>query len=190
MKDDEDIEKDFEDDISQSPFPEYEDYDFSGFNPKYKNGVNDDGAVDKNGNLLKPHMWRKGQPSPNPRGRPPRGYEKGTPRGRMRNTLTRLHKLEDACFDKIETILALSAERKLTDTEKTQLEIAKWTLKNIESMNGTCLKEETLIINMREKNRKAADQLKENQAMPEEQNTPARFSMDLDDMESFMEVKH
>lgn len=189
MKDDEDIEKDFEDDISQSPFPEYEDYDFKGFNPKYKNGVNDDGARDKNGNLLKPHQWRPGQ-SGNRAGRPPKGYEKGTPRGRMRNTLTRLHKLEDACFDKIETILALSAERKLTDTEKTQLEIAKWTLKNIESMNGTCLKEETLIINMREKNRKAADQLKENQAIPEEQNTPARFSMDLDDMESFMEVKH
>lgn len=183
------MQDDNEDDISQSPFPEYEDYDFSGFDVRFKNGVNEDGATDKHGNLLKPHMWRKGQ-SGNLRGRPTKGTERGKPRSRMRNTLTRLHKLEEACFNKIEEILAAAATRKLTDTEKIQLDIAKWTLKNIESMNGTCLKEEALIVNMRDKNRKAADQLKENQALPEEQDISTRFSMDLDDMEEFMDIKH
>lgn len=125
----------------------------------------------------KNQLWKKGAPSPNPKGRPPKGQEKkGKPRSRMRNTLGKLYELEAVAVEVIKEHLERKDAKK-TEEEKSRLDVAKFVIKSIESYNNTCLREELAILGVREKNEKNADDLEDNQAV--EDAATSRFSMEI-----------
>ena len=62
---------------------------------------------------------------------------------------------------------------------KDKVDMAKFVVKTIESLNNTCLREEALILGIREKgNADGADQLEESQAQQTAESTGA-FSMEM-----------
>ena len=120
--------------------------------------------------------WPKGK-SGNPAGRPRAGTEKskGKPRSRMRSTLTHLFELTPIAKDKLEKLLKME-EGKLSDLEKTQIDVSKWLIKTVESYSSTCLREELAVLGIREKNQDSADAIEDNNAVEEMQ---SNFSMEL-----------
>lgn len=121
--------------------------------------------------------WQKGQ-SGNLAGRPKKGQEKvnAKPRSKMRNTLGKLYELEGLACEVIKEHLERKDARK-TDQEKSRLEVAKFVIKSIESLNNTCLREELAVLGIREKNQENADALEENNSV--EDVAPSKFSMEL-----------
>jgi len=122
--------------------------------------------------------WQKGCPSPNAAGRPKKGQEKvnAKPRSKMRNTLGKLYELEGLACEVIKEHLERKDAIK-TDSEKSKLDVAKFVIKTIESLNNTCLREELAVLGIREKNQKDADDLEENNSV--EDVAPSKFSMEL-----------
>ena len=121
--------------------------------------------------------WTKGQ-SGNLRGRPPKGQEKvnAKPRSKMRKTLGKLYELEGLACEVIKEHLERKDAKK-TDEEKSRLDVAKFVIKSIESLNNTCLREELAVLGIREKNQENADALEENNSV--EDVAPSKFSMEL-----------
>lgn len=116
--------------------------------------------------------------SGNCRGRPKAGTEKtlkGKPRSKMRSTLSKLYDLEGLACDVIKEHLE-GKDKKKTDEEKSRLDVAKFVIKSIESLNNTCLREELAVIGLREKNKEAADEVEDSQSVePAGQN----FSLEM-----------
>ena len=121
--------------------------------------------------------WVKGGTSPNENGRPKKGNEKANakPRSKMRSTLSKLYELEALACEVIKEHLERKDAKK-TDEEKSRLDVAKFVIKSIESLNNTCLREELAVLGIREKNQEAADDIEANNAVEE---TPSKFSMEL-----------
>lgn len=115
--------------------------------------------------------------SGNPNGRPTKGNEKANakPRSKMRSTLSKLYELEGLACEVIKEHLERKDAKK-TDEEKSRLDVAKFVIKSIESLNNTCLREELAVLGIREKNQEAADDIEANNAVEE---TPSKFSMEL-----------
>lgn len=133
----------------------------------------------ENGRRLPKTAWGKGCPSPNAKGRPKAGTEKtlkGKPRSKMRSTLSKLYDLEQLACDVIKEHLEGTDKRK-TDEEKSRLDVAKFVIKSIESLNNTCLREELAVIGLREKNKEAADDVEESQSVAD--TVTSNFSMEL-----------
>ncbi len=122
--------------------------------------------------------WQKGCPSPNAAGRPKKGQEKANakPRSKMRNTLGKLYELEGLACEVIKEHLERKDAKK-SDEEKSRLDVAKFVIKTIESLNNTCLREELAVLGIREKNQENADALEENNSV--EDVAPSKFSMEL-----------
>lgn len=129
------------------------------------------------GRRLPRTVWQKGK-SANPAGRPKAGTEKnpkGKPRSKMRNTLSKVYSLEGIAVENIDKFLKME-EGDLTPLQKNQLDMSKWVVKTIESLNTTCLREEMLILGLREKNKEAADEVEDSQSVePAGQN----FSLEM-----------
>ena len=121
--------------------------------------------------------WVKGGSSPNENGRPTKGNEKANakPRSKMRSTLSKLYELESLACEVIKEHLERKDANK-TDSEKSRLDVAKFVIKSIESLNNTCLREELAVLGIREKNQEAADDIEANNAIEE---APSKFSMEL-----------
>ena len=121
--------------------------------------------------------WVKGGTSPNENGRPTKGNEKANakPRSKMRSTLSKLYELESLACEVIKEHLERKDANK-TDSEKSRLDVAKFVIKSIESLNNTCLREELAVLGIREKNQEAADDIEANNAIEE---APSKFSMEL-----------
>lgn len=118
--------------------------------------------------------------SGNPAGRP-KGSKSG-PRSKMRTQLVKLCELQP---DAIE-ILRISMTGKNSNGEtvvqpsKEKVDMAKFVVNKIESLNNTCLREEALILGVRDKgNAEGAAQLEENQKEAEATSTGA-FSLDME----------
>lgn len=120
--------------------------------------------------------WKPGQ-SGNPNGRPKKGTEKANvkPKVKLRNTLAKLQELEELACEVIKEHLEQKNAKK-TDAEKGRLDVAKFVVNKIESLNKACLAEEMAILGIRMKNQEAAETLEEIQ---EEQPAPKNFSMEL-----------
>lgn len=129
------------------------------------------------GRRLPKTAWGKGV-SGNARGRPKAGTEKikGKPRSKMRNTLSKVYSLESIAVENIDKFLKME-EGDLTPLQKNQLDMSKWVVKTIESLNNTCLREEMAILGIREKNQENADTLEDNQSI--EDAVTSKFSMEL-----------
>lgn len=120
--------------------------------------------------------FQKGQ-SGNPAGRP-KGSGKKTPRSKMRTQLTKLCELQPDALE----ILRISMTGKNSAGEKAEIskdrvDMAKFVVKSIESLNNTCLREELAIIGLRDKNESGANEIEGNQA--ELATSTGAFSMDL-----------
>jgi len=118
--------------------------------------------------------------SGNPAGRP-KGSKSG-PRSKMRTQLVKLCELQP---DAIE-ILRISMTGKNSNGEtvvqpsKEKVDMAKFVVNKIESLNNTCLREEALILGVRDKgNAEGAAQLEENQKEAEATSTGA-FCLDME----------
>lgn len=114
---------------------------------------------------LYPNRFPKGT-SGNPAGRP-KGI-KNKPRSRMRTTLEKLYSIQE---DAIETLRhELTGKDKdgnpVKAPSKTKVDMAKFVVKAIESYNNTCLREENLILGVKEKDPEGASQLEDNQKEP------------------------
>lgn len=123
--------------------------------------------------------------SGNPAGRP-KGTGKKNPRSKMRTQLMKLCELQP---DAIE-ILRMSMTGKNSDGEKVsvpskeKIDMAKFVVKAIESLNNTCLREEMAILGIREKgDSEGAKQLEENQKEADATSTGA-FSLDMETEET------
>lgn len=121
--------------------------------------------------------WTPGV-SGNKNGRPKKGTEKANakPRSKMRNTLGKLYELEGLACEVIKEHLE-HKDAKKTESEKSRLDVAKFVIKSIESLNNTCLREELAVLGIREKNQENADALEENNSV--EDVAPSKFSMEL-----------
>ncbi len=117
--------------------------------------------------------------SGNPSGRP-----KGTkrPRSKMRGALAKLCELQPDALEIIRISMTgkNSAGEKVSTPEKDKVDMAKFIVNKIESLNKTCLSEEMAILGVREKgNAEGAAQLEENQKEQLAHET-GLFSLDLD----------
>lgn len=128
--------------------------------------------------------WKAGE-SANPNGRP-KGKQNSKPRSKMRSTLSKLYAIEAEAVELIrQQMTGKDKNGKLVDApSKDKVDMAKFVVKTIESLNNTCLREEALILGIREKgNEQGAKDLEDNQSTKAEE-LPT-FSMDLDS-----ETKH
>jgi len=115
--------------------------------------------------------------SGNPSGRP-KGKKNDKPRSRMRSTLARLYEIQD---DAIELIRQSMTGKDVNGFSvepppKDKVDMAKFVVKTIESLNNTCLREEMAIQGVREKNPDNAQELEDNQ---KEEVTATNFSLDM-----------
>lgn len=90
--------------------------------------------------------WKKGQPSPNPAGRP-RSRGVGKPISRLRSTLNKLKEREQLAVQIIDNVLEGHHE----NLSKDQIEMAKWVLARIESYTRSAIHEESFKMDVREK---------------------------------------
>jgi hypothetical protein len=117
--------------------------------------------------------------SGNPAGRP-KGSGKKNPRSKMRTQLAKLCELQPDALE----ILRISMTGKNSDGQpatmtKEKVDMAKFVVNKIESLNNTCLREEMAILGVRDKgNDEGAKQLEENQSA--EATATGAFSMDLE----------
>lgn len=121
--------------------------------------------------------FQKGK-SGNPAGRP---KGSGKAKSRMRTTLTKLYSIESEAIELIRQSMTGKDKdgNPVKDPSKEKVDMAKFVVKAIESLNNTCLREEMAIINVRDKgNNDGADELENNQAAPVATASGA-FSMDM-----------
>jgi len=118
--------------------------------------------------------------SGNPAGRP-KGSKSG-PRSKMRAQLVKLCELQPDALEilRISMTGKNSAGQAVSVPTKDKVEMAKFIVKSIESLNNTCLREEMAILGVRDKgNAEGAAQLEENQKEAEATSTGA-FSLDME----------
>lgn len=123
--------------------------------------------------------WEVGQ-SGNPNGRP-KGKANSKPRSKMRTTLAKLYGIQAEAIELIrQQMTGKDVNGKAVDApSKDKVDMAKFVVKTIESLNNTCLREEALILGIREKGDVVgATQLEENQSQQTAEDTGA-FSMDM-----------
>lgn len=128
--------------------------------------------------------WKAGE-SANPNGRP-KGKQNSKPRSKMRSTLSKLYAIEAEAVELIrQQMTGKDKNGKPVDApSKDKVDMAKFVVKTIESLNNTCLREEALILGIREKgNEQGAKDLEDNQSTKAEE-LPT-FSLDMDS-----ETKH
>lgn len=121
--------------------------------------------------------FQKGK-SGNPAGRP---KGSGKAKSRMRTTLTKLYSIESEAIELIRQSMTGKDKdgNPVKDPSKDKVDMAKFVVKAIESLNNTCLREEMAIINVRDKgNNEGADELESNQSTPVATASGA-FSMDM-----------
>lgn len=117
--------------------------------------------------------------SGNPAGRP-KGSGKKNPRSKMRTQLAKLCELQPDALE----ILRISMTGKNSAGEPAQMtkekvDMAKFVVNKIESLNNTCLREEMAILGVRDKgNEEGANQLEDNQSA--EAASTGAFSMEMD----------
>lgn len=129
---------------------------------------------DSHGTRFKP-----GQ-SGNPAGRP-KGSGTKNPRSKMRTQLVKLCDLQPDALEilRISMTGKNSAGEVVNAPSKDKVDMAKFIVKSIESLNNTCLREEMAILGVRDKgNEEGANQLEENQSA-KAVDTGA-FSIDMD----------
>lgn len=118
--------------------------------------------------------------SGNPAGRP-KGSSKKHPRSKMRTQLAKLCELQPDALE----ILRISMTGKNSAGEpatmtKEKVDMAKFVVKSIESLNNTCLREEMAILGVRDKgDEEGARQLEDNQAA--DATSTGVFSMDMEE---------
>lgn len=116
--------------------------------------------------------------SGNPAGRP-----KGSKRARskMRGTLTKLYAIEEDAIELIRQEMTGKDKdgNKVDPPAKNKVDMAKFIVKAIESLNNTCLREEMAIMGVRDKNKENADELEANQAITEHATDSGMFSLDM-----------
>lgn len=118
--------------------------------------------------------------SGNPNGRP-KGTGKKAPKSKMRAQLVKLCTLQDDALE----ILRISMTGKNSSGEvvsnmtKEKVDMAKFVVKSIESLNNTCLREELAILGVRDKgNEEGASQLETNQQ--DEATQTGAFSLEME----------
>lgn len=117
--------------------------------------------------------------SGNPAGRP-KGA-KGRPRSKMRANLEQMCELQPAALETIRQQLTGrdSEGNKVNPPSKENVDIAKFIMTKIESLNNSCLREEMAILGVRKSDSEGAGQLEENQRQTEQATASGLFSMDL-----------
>lgn len=80
--------------------------------------------------------WKKGQASPNPRGRP---KNTGRPISRLRSTLNKLKRIEPEAIEIIEKVISGESE----DLNKDQIDMSKWTITMINTLTRGAIAEES-----------------------------------------------
>lgn len=131
--------------------------------------------------------WEAGQ-SGNPNGRP-KGKANSKPRSKMRTTLSKLYDIQADAIELIRQQMTGKDSNGIAvePPAKDKVDMAKFVVKTIESLNNTCLREEALILGIREKgDPEGAKGLEESQAQQTATETGA-FSMDMDQSE---QTKH
>lgn len=118
--------------------------------------------------------------SGNPAGRP-RGSKNGKPRSKMRTTLAKLYEIQGPAIELVrQALTGKDAQGNVCATpDKDKVDMAKWVVTKIESLNNTCLREEMAIQGVRAKSQEDADQLAENQQETGKANETGNFSLDL-----------
>lgn len=119
--------------------------------------------------------------SGNPNGRP-KGTGKKAPKSKMRAQLVKLCALQDDALEilRISMTGKNSAGEEVKNMTKEKVDMAKFVVKSIESLNNTCLREEMAILGVRDKgNEEGARQLEDNQSSETATSTGA-FSLDMD----------
>lgn len=118
--------------------------------------------------------------SGNPNGRP-KGTGKKAPKSKMRAQLVKLCTLQDDALEilRISMTGKNSAGEVVTNITKEKVDMAKFVVKSIESLNNTCLREELAILGVRDKgNEEGASQLETNQQ--DEATQTGAFSLDME----------
>lgn len=117
--------------------------------------------------------------SGNPAGRP-KGSGKKHPRSKMRTQLVKLCGLQDDALEIIRiSMTGKNSSGESVKIEKDKVDMAKFVVKSIESLNNTCLREEMAILGVRDKgNEEGASQLESNQS--ELATASGAFSLDME----------
>lgn len=118
--------------------------------------------------------------SGNPAGRP-KGSGKKSPRSKMRTQLVKLCGLQDDALEIIRISMTgkNSAGEEVKDMTKEKVDMAKFVVKAIESLNNTCLREEMAILGVRDKgDGEGASQLEANQS--DTATSTGAFSLDME----------
>lgn len=118
--------------------------------------------------------------SGNPAGRP-KGSSKKNPRSKMRTQLAKLCELQPDALEILKISMTGKNSQGLpVEVSKDRVDMAKFVVKSIESLNNTCLREEMAILGVRDKgNEEGARQLEDNQSA--EATATGAFSMDMEE---------
>lgn len=116
--------------------------------------------------------------SGNPAGRP-KGTKNG-PRSKMRTQLMKLCELQPDALEILRiSMTGKNSAGEATTMSKEKVDMAKFVVNKIESLNNTCLREEMAILGVRDKgNDEGAKQLEENQ---KEAASTGAFSLDMEE---------
>lgn len=117
--------------------------------------------------------------SGNPAGRP-KGSGKKNPRSKMRTQLAKLCELQPDALEILRiSMTGKNSAGEPTTMTKEKVDMAKFVVNKIESLNNTCLREEMAILGVRDKgNEEGANQLEDNQS--EAATATGAFSMDME----------
>lgn len=117
--------------------------------------------------------------SGNPAGRP-KGSGTKRPRSKMRNQLAKMCELQPEALEIIRIGMTgkNSAGEKVDRPSKEEVDLAKFTINKIESLNSSCLREEMAIIGVAKSDADGAKVLEENQ---QDALATGAFSMDLEE---------
>lgn len=118
--------------------------------------------------------------SGNPAGRP-KGGKNGKPRSKMRTTLAKLYEIQGPAIELVrQALTGKDANGNVcVAPDKDKVDMAKWVVTKIESLNNTCLREEMAIQGVRSKNAEDAAALEENQQETSKAHETGNFSLDL-----------
>lgn len=117
--------------------------------------------------------------SGNPAGRP-KGSGSKHPRSKMRTQLVKLCGLQDDALEILRiSMTGKNSSGEAAKVDKDKVDMAKFVVKSIESLNNTCLREEMAILGVRDKgNEEGARQLESNQS--ETATSTGAFSLDME----------